>query len=225
MSSIGERQPTPIDDRGLINHNELVRIALRHANEHDPSLISTQNDTHHVYWFLRRVVRPEHDPSVVNRFVELPVNKIWMPRGLHNNTIHQITHPPELPPTEVMQYRIDAWDVAWRLFRNEQLLDEKIDMTAKWSDLRTTGRLGNNTDDSVGWEWLQSEYNARAHEFELLQEQAEGIPEDFRLDRDFGRNVAQVISLIAAEGRRAHTHRTGRLTLSVLGFNIEPVAA
>ena len=109
------RLETPIDGRGLIDttqHVDLVKQTLS-------SRIDWKNhatNMHHFYWPARDYADTSEDPtSLESTFRNLPIHKGIMPVQFHN-WLHRISEPPELPSKEVMEYRVEAWGVAARLF-------------------------------------------------------------------------------------------------------------
>jgi hypothetical protein len=71
------------------------------------------SDIHHFYW--PRVWYPyDHEKGRLNNpstFRNLSISKGLVPRVFHN-WLHEITLPPPVPKLEIMEYRIESWDIA-----------------------------------------------------------------------------------------------------------------
>lgn len=111
---------TPLDERGLVDLNALVSLVKETV---DPSYgwVSKDNDVHHLQWVGRYYdvasAFMETDAQVFRNLVN---RKVYVPRVFHN-WVHHTTLPPPVPPSEVMQYSIDAQRVALSLARTAGL--------------------------------------------------------------------------------------------------------
>ncbi len=124
---------TPVDEMGLIKIDPLIRLV---KSTIDPSyewpLEPRAPNTHHFYWYdalypsrIRDEVTHREQSSNLHIFRELPVHRGKMPRQFHD-WLHEITVPPEVPNLDVVDYRIEAWDVARTLFRRLNIQRAKI---------------------------------------------------------------------------------------------------
>jgi hypothetical protein len=116
---------TPTDERGFVDYGAL----LGHVDKLvDKDFIwSSRLDIHHLQW-EGHLYNPDHyeeeeDPTIPQRFREIPFHKLLIPRQMHN-FIHVITRPPEPPEYGEMKKRVEAFEVAVRLFQKaKQTLD------------------------------------------------------------------------------------------------------
>lgn len=135
--------PTPLDGRGLVDPNELVRL-VKSTVEPDYRWPSSYNDVHHLQWPNRRY---EYSPGAdINpqEFRNLSISKLYVPRVFHNWT-HHITEPPPKPSDEVMYHLIEAQRVAMTLFRTVRA-SKKAMRLKHISDDELESRLVNHFD-------------------------------------------------------------------------------
>ncbi len=116
-----EKIDTPVDDRGLVDVTKLIESvkATVHPDFEWPTSLR-EPDEHHFYWY-KSLYPSEVDGESTNLaiFKGLPIHKGLVPRTFHD-WLHQVTIPPEVPEPEVIEYRIEAWDVAATLFQGIQ---------------------------------------------------------------------------------------------------------
>ena len=114
---IDEPFPTPIDERGLVDTDALIALVKSTV---DPSFTwepSERPDAHHLYWehnLYPKIIENNVNPQ---EFCNLTINQIVIPRMFHN-WIHLVTQEPPVPDKEVMGYRIEAYRVVVKLFKN-----------------------------------------------------------------------------------------------------------
>lgn len=100
---------TPVDGWGLVDPDELVRIALTTVDsEYDWT--SQFSDIHHWQWPKRLYTKS----TIKREFREQTHRKAYVPRRLHN-WIHFVTLPPPMPSYEAMRHSIAAEKVAREL--------------------------------------------------------------------------------------------------------------
>jgi hypothetical protein len=112
-----ERIDTPVDDRGLIDVDQLIQAVQETV---DPEYLWPHSlSIHHFYWPEASYPYDKSVDAVSNPaiFRDLPRNKGLVPR-VFENWLHQVTLPPPTPNPEVMSYRVEAWRVAKSLYLN-----------------------------------------------------------------------------------------------------------
>ncbi|HRQ86825.1 MAG TPA: hypothetical protein PLY16_01815 [Candidatus Saccharibacteria bacterium] len=119
-----ELLPVPVDDRGLIDADKLVRLTHSELFVDDyewpfhPSDVRTRPDDHHLYHAAARYQPDKFDgreePML---FRELPIHIIRSPRQNHN-VWHRFFEEPAMPDFEVMQHRLRSYELAQAAFRN-----------------------------------------------------------------------------------------------------------
>jgi hypothetical protein len=112
----GERIPTPVDYRGLIDLDQLIAEVTSTV---DPEYEWPRGlSVHHLYWPENRYPYVRSVPSSSNPryFINLPINKALVPR-VFENWVHACTEPVIPPDSEVMQYITEAWQIASHLFK------------------------------------------------------------------------------------------------------------
>jgi hypothetical protein len=112
-----DKIPTPINDLGLIDVDQLIvdvnrTIAPGYTWPSPPS-------RHHIYWPRTDYVEFQEDQPEVPavRFREQSAHLIRVPREFEN-WLHAITEPPPMPEPEVMEQVNAAWTVAQGLFHS-----------------------------------------------------------------------------------------------------------
>lgn len=130
--------PAPLDDRGVVDIFATVEQALSLV---DPDYIFPKEhcDVHHFVWERAKYLASRHDGSQIpNQYREVPFHKGYLPRQLHN-FIHATVAPPPVPALEVMQERVESYELARRLFstarlalRFERTPLEKLPLKKRW---------------------------------------------------------------------------------------------
>ncbi len=112
-----ELLPTPTDERGLILIPELLESVKSTVDPEYQWPLSRRNEsTHHFYW--PEAAYPYYpDRFSPGTFRNLSIHKAELPRAFEN-WLHIVTESPPLPSEEVMQYRVEAWQVATNLFKS-----------------------------------------------------------------------------------------------------------
>jgi hypothetical protein len=107
-----DKLETPIDDRGLVRYDALIQdIKDTISPDYEwPDEVSLDHMYYEEEWY-----HSAWAPQCAIRFRELPVHKAIVPR-VFENWKHLIVIPPAVPAEEVMQLRIESWDVATKLF-------------------------------------------------------------------------------------------------------------
>jgi hypothetical protein len=103
---------TPTDDRGLVRYDALIQD-LKDTLDPDyewPDEVSLDHIYYKEEWY-----HSVWAPQCATRFRELPVHKAIVPR-VFENWKHLVAIPPAVPSAEVMQLRIESWDIAAKLF-------------------------------------------------------------------------------------------------------------
>lgn len=117
--------PTQLDDRGFVDYGWLLGYIDSLVDE--DYVWSSRLDIHHLQW-EGSSYHPDNftdydDPSVPQRFREIPFHKLLIPRQMHD-LIHLVTLPPKMPEYSEMKKRVEAFDVAVSLFQKaKQTLD------------------------------------------------------------------------------------------------------
>lgn len=138
---VDEKLPTPVDDRGIVETQKLIDLVKTTV---DPSYswdTSKKSNIHH-FFFEHNKYRSDPEAFVdPEKFCELAINKIFLPRKFHA-WLHKVMAEPPVPSEETMYYRILMQDVSSRLFRtaeqSEQLMharyitDEKLQRGLTW---------------------------------------------------------------------------------------------
>lgn len=178
-----EKIDTPVDARGIIDISQLVTNVKATV---DSSYVWPDGlSVHHLYW-PGSAYSHENDENAVDAsvFRNLPIHKALLPR-VFENWLHRITLPPDVPDPEVMQYRIEAWNIAKDLFQSarETVLHDKL--TRQRRAYITTNpevlKAEFNGEDRIGEEYIQSEYEKNFRGWEYVCKRHERIPEEFRL--------------------------------------------
>jgi hypothetical protein len=107
--------PTPVDDRGLVDVDQLIRAVK--ATVKPEYIWPKPRSIHHFYWPDAAYPYEGRGDTNPHAFRNLAVHKGLLPR-VFENWLHEVTVPPPVPDREVMQYRIEAWQVALNLFRS-----------------------------------------------------------------------------------------------------------
>lgn len=110
--------PTALDERGFVDYKQLLSY-VDSLVEKDFKWPEIGPDIHHLQWEARSY-SPElfteyADPTIPQRFREIPFHLLYIPRQLHN-LIHSVTLAPEVPSYEQMKKRVEAFDIARGLF-------------------------------------------------------------------------------------------------------------
>jgi len=119
---------TPLDDRGLVDIGSLLNEVGSFV---DPDYVwRGRFDEHHLFWFgnlYNSANLFNQNPDLSRKFRGVPLHKIELPRELHD-FIHTVTLPVEPPDQEVMEYRLESWEIATSLFNSVSVLK-----THKWN--------------------------------------------------------------------------------------------
>jgi hypothetical protein len=185
----GERFDTPLDERRLVDVPALITKAksLIHPEYEWPAELSR----HHFYYYanLYPYLREPWNPE---RFRELPIHIGLMPRQFEN-FIHVFSIHPPVPDREVMQYRLDAWDVARNLFtsarqtiqwekrarRRREFMNRRLQaLLLKNPSLVEEGFDGS---DKISEEIIHEAFERNFRGFELHMQRNSLIPEEHRL--------------------------------------------
>lgn len=104
------RIPTPLDSRGLVDVDALIRQVK--ATIKPGYRWPGYSDRHHTLWPAYRYGMYEtfKPGTEAISFRNLAVNKIWVSRVFHN-WIHLVTLPPDVPSEAAMRESIDEWVV------------------------------------------------------------------------------------------------------------------
>jgi hypothetical protein len=113
-----KRLPTPVDDRGLIKIDDLIRTvkATIDADYEWPAEKSMDHFYYEEEWYRKL-------GGMAVTFRELSVHKGIVPRQFEN-VKHQIILPPAPPSLEVMHERIRSWTLAKNLFSKMQAVED-----------------------------------------------------------------------------------------------------
>jgi hypothetical protein len=175
---------TPVDERGLIDVPELIRSVQETI---DPDYYWPDSlSIHHFYWPeadypFDKTVHTRSNPAV---FRNLALHKGLLPRAFEN-WLHIVTLPPPIPSPEVMQYRVEAWEVAKSLFGSVQ-------KAVQWERMarRRALYVQQNPDvlqedfngvDIIGEEIIQEVLDRHFRGAQHQVERLERIPPEFRL--------------------------------------------
>lgn len=192
---------TPLDERGLVDVNALVRVA-KETVASTFSWTSRENDIHHLQWSGRYYdvasAFVETDTKVFRNLVN---RKVFVPRLFHN-WIHAITAPPPVPSAEVMQYSIDAQRVAMSLARTAGLA-MKLTRTRGISELKLRNRLD---EEFINYNLFVENAREVPHEFSLLiieEIEARSVEEMLQMNKRLGRLAVDRIPIIERQIRLA----------------------
>lgn len=109
---------TQTDDRGFVDYGWL--LSYTHSLVPTDHIWKGRLDVHHLQWtagaYHPDLFNDNDDPSIPDRFREIPFHKLLIPRDLHD-LIHITTLPPPVPTYEQMERRVDAYDIAMKLFQ------------------------------------------------------------------------------------------------------------
>jgi len=210
-----EKIPTPLDDRGLIDVDQLIIDALTLVDPTFPWPAGRDElSIHHFYnpanWYpYLQDMRLGANPAV---FRNLPIHKGLMPR-MFENWLHRVTIPPPVPNEEVRRHRIESWSVAQDLF----MMAKK---TARWKTLQDRRReriaahpeiLKEDFDgeDVIGEAVMHErlERNFRGYDYQLQRHSR--IPQEFHLLNPEGdpAKVATDLGRIVKPSRLYLVHR------------------
>lgn len=123
----GEKFTTPVDDRGIVRENELIKTVQ------DTVMPGYEwrgrPNVHHLYWesswYRDNTLFSQQHQRLFRSFVDLPVHKLYLPTEFHNY-LHTVTEPVEPPDPDVMHMRVEGWNVAMRLFKNADGIDHTL---------------------------------------------------------------------------------------------------
>lgn len=175
--------PTPVDDRGLILVDQLMETVKELVDPGYPWHPYTSK--HHIYneaaWYDNLPELGIYNPY---RFRNLAINKVKVPRQFEN-LLHWTTRPAEIPDADVRAYRVEAWEVALRLWRKaEQTIEDEALWTGRMADIASRP-------DTINPEWqgedrISDEHFATTLEkhFYIIEQQwelNEKIPPDLRV--------------------------------------------
>ncbi len=172
------------DDRGLIVPSQLIEVVKGSV---DPTYEWPDGlSIHHLYWpasWYSYEDTPDCRRSS-GTFRQLPIHKALLPR-VFENWLHAITVPPNVPEPDVIQFRIDAWNVAKDLFQTarETIAHEKLARRRRAYVATNPHVLKTdfNGFDKIGEEYIQEEYERNFRGWDQILERYEEIPEEFRL--------------------------------------------
>ena len=129
IQSPHDKMVTPLDDRGLVDVGALLAEVSGYV---DPDYVwRGRLDEHHLFWFenLYNLANlSNQNPDLSRKFRGMPLHKIKLPRELHD-FIHNVTLPVEPPEQEVMEYRLESWEIATRLFNSVSVLKKHKGIT------------------------------------------------------------------------------------------------
>lgn len=172
------------DDRGLIVPSQLIEAV---KNSIDPSYVWPESlSIHHLYWPASWYPYDDNPDSrrSAGTFRQLPLHKALLPR-VFENWLHVITVPPDVPDSETIQFRIDAWNVAQDLFQTarETIAHEKLARRRRAYVAANPHvlRADFNGIDKIGEEYIQEEYERNFRGWDQILERYAEIPEEFRL--------------------------------------------
>ncbi len=118
-----ERLETPVDDRGIVDVNELISLVKATVDSNYEWPINSNE--HHFYWPKSNYKhRRARITSKMKKFRELTVSKGYLPIEFHN-WMHEVVEPPPVPEVEVMEQRIEAWEIASSLFKKARRAAEE----------------------------------------------------------------------------------------------------
>lgn len=174
---------TPLDDMGLVAVPALIRAVK--ATISPRYTWAKPCDVHHFQWpGSNYPYYPGHDGVNADTFRELPIHKGAVPRSFHN-WLHAITIPPPAPDAEVMQYRIEAWNVASALFhevrdvvRWERRMRRRAHLLHQKPDVLPGGFAGV---DLIGREVMADVLASNFKGMERHLARLDAIPEEHRL--------------------------------------------
>ena len=171
---------TPVDDRGLVDIYEHVKL-VKQTLSPEIDWKQHQSNIHHFYWPARLYKNTEEAgaQNIQSIFCGLPVHKGLLPIQFQN-WLHRISEPPEVPEQEVMEYRIESWKVANDLFqavrnfkRRDRCLRKVYSQVLENPELREI--------DEIEKELLSDLYGNFFNKYEKLHQRLFTIPEEFRL--------------------------------------------
>jgi hypothetical protein len=177
---------TPIDDRGLVDIDKLITDV---KGTIDPNFKwEGTYGTHHFYW---PSVNYSYDTKWAQEdrrfsqgsFRNLPIHKGELPK-VFENWLHFITCPPEVPSRGVMQYRMEAWQVATDLFHSASQVVMWQRREKRRSDFLT---LGSNllflraNDDSYAQEYIAEILSKHFRGLDRHIDALHRVPPEYRL--------------------------------------------
>ena len=175
-----EKLVTPTDDRGLVNSEEMIlRIRLAIV---DPDYRWTKHENiHHKQWpkaWYPAENANFHDPTNPAAFQHLPVNRVWLPMDMHK-LLHIIMEPPPLPESDVMFYRVEAWNVARSLFMKARPL---VFLPRRFHSQQALLKIDSEAiERPVQDASIMKAINVYLALVEQMQPQIERIPPEFRI--------------------------------------------
>lgn len=171
---------TPVDDRGLIDIEQLITDVKRTI---DPSYqwpIVTKS-IHHIYWPMAQY---PYDEDVIGNpgiFRNLPIHKALLPR-VFENWLHTITLPPPKPEPEVREYRIESWNVTKDLFKMARhTVEHQKRARRRRIDVRSGHVEPKFDDDRIGEEWIQDQFEKNFRRWEYQVDRLYKLPPEFRM--------------------------------------------
>lgn len=175
----GERLPTPIDSRGLVDIPatvSLVKSIVPRDYGWAPNL-----SVHHFYWPYAGY---EEAGPTARAFRELPIHKGLTLREFEN-LLHAILAPSPIPDREVMAYRVEAWQVAHDLFTSaRQAIAWERRMRRREALIRSKPDIlpaEFNGEDRIGREVLSEILDKNFTGMEQHLERATSIPPEYWL--------------------------------------------
>jgi hypothetical protein len=195
---------TPVDERGIVDVPKLIQ-AVRSTVDPEYNWMSIKN-VHHLYYEEDEypyIHKADHNP---HRFRNLPTSKILAPIDFHG-WAHEVMVKPEPPSDEIMAYRIDAWNVARRLFNKAREVVQTEKHTRrrcrKVAEDSSFLNKAYNGEDVFGAAFLKSEYEANFIAFAEHLKDYKRIPEEFHVvdlaNPESPRQVATDLGYIAVK--------------------------
>jgi hypothetical protein len=178
-----ERIPTALDHNGVVDMHATIDAVKECI---DPAYVwDNEKSLHHFQWpDSWYSVHRENGDYVPSNFRNLPISTGLVLREFEN-VLHRVTLPPPVPDREVMQYRIESWQVVKNLFSAAR-------KTVQWQKIQKKRREfisnnpsvlkeGFNGQDVIGEEIMFEILDKHFSSYESLLEKQESIPEEHRI--------------------------------------------
>jgi hypothetical protein len=178
-----EKIKTPVDERGLVIVGDLIDVVKETI---DPDYICRgMTSIHHIYWPEAWYLHPANVDEVnAAAFRDLPIHKARLPR-IFENWLHLVTLPPPKPSPEVMQYRLEAWEVAVDLFNtasgivlNEKRMRRRAVRVANSPEILNSSFGG---EDREAKRYFQEEFRSHLDGWHMHLQRLHNLPKEFRL--------------------------------------------
>ncbi len=142
-----------------------------------------RRNTHHMYGDTPLDQSLDNKSQTEAIFCDLPPSKLQVPVDFHG-WLHEVSIMPPTPPTEVMNYRIEAWRVALDLFvkaRDLTITDKRARRRRQHmaKNRKLTLKHQKTDEDLLGEAYLNSQYERNFKGFLMHLDLYRSVPVEF----------------------------------------------